>query len=356
MSITKRIVILAMVLSILVVVSITVFAAGNLVQISPDHRYWVAYLGHLRHQLMEIDSVGNVLRTSQVKPETGEAGAISKKGDNRLNLWYLGHFSPPNFVWRSLINKDSLTTLANVRTEVKTMGPQYLQVTQRPRDNFLALRIGDFLTAFGISDEGTLNGESWPLFRSPFQETADLADGGRGGVSADGRFAYFIDITDTESQLFIQRLGSLGKPQGPPVLIDSWKTKARAVWCADITNVLSAQRRFVIYMVAVGLRPFVPPSVNDQLFLQVIDDSTGNKVGSRIPLRSYNLLESRQGLAVDPLGRFYISGVRDALHPGGPTGVIFQALDATGHASGSQRVLAPVSSIIVGVGLDILQE
>jgi hypothetical protein len=361
----RRIVIRAWLLSFLIIGSI---AAGDLFSPSAIDRYWVTYYDIFPHgyHLLYIDALGNVLRTANIKADAGIGGCLSKKSDSRLVQWYLGPAGPPKYVRQALIDKTKLTTLSHVRTDVLTFGPEYLQITQRPRDNFLVLRIGDFLTAFGVSATGSLNGTSWPLFRSPFRsrysQYTDSIITGRGGVSADGRFSYFIDLTETESGtlthrgdswLFVQRL-VLGKPQGSPILIHSLKTSGRSIWCADITNALPGQRRLVVYMVAVSRWRSSRTPVRDQVFLQVIDANTGSLIGSRIALRSYEELDVEQGLAVDPLGRFFIAGVFEPSHPGGPTGVVFQALDATGHISGAARVLSPIEAMAAGI--DILQE
>ena len=129
---------------------------------------------------------------------------------------------------------------------------------------------------------------------------------------------------------------ALDGPNQPSVLI------RKTVVCLDsgfvgISNVLSGDRRLALYWVYPGV------CGTGSIHMLAINAKTGE------PLGSPTLVEKLGDFALaalDPYARFYVFALYDSL--------FFQALDATGHKSGSARLLAK-DGYIYGAP-DIMQE
>ena len=164
--------------------------------------------------LMKIDMFGNtivpsqkVIQNSSTYHSPGNAGiGISSQNEKLLNLWIPDSKNPSGDVSRALINKQTLRLIFLQKTSLNTHNVQYLQVTQRPENNFLALLINEAnYTGFSISPTGTPTSSSWMLTTNP----TDCL-GCPYSVSSDGKFMLISDlITSTnpnKQKLLVQRL------------------------------------------------------------------------------------------------------------------------------------------------------
>lgn len=299
--------------------------------------------------LLQIDVFGNItvfpkkiIQNSPFYRSPSTAGiAISSHSEDSLNVWVPDARLLPNgqfAVFRAVINKQTLRTILFRQTTLKTNNPRFIQVTQKAKNNFLALQIYDpeqqaiEYVAFGISSLGIPLPLSWPLSKNPSD-----CEGCAYALSADGKFIVVADlITDpnaNKKRFLVQRLGINGLPVNNAIPLPT----GRLASVLDISGPLSNGRRYVIYSQDLGL--------NQHLFLQVID-SEGVRIGERILLGAD--VANFQAGAIEPKGRFVVY----VTNKNGLGELVYQALDGTGHPSGQVRKLAAN----VADGVDVMRE
>ncbi len=317
--------------------------------------YWIAFnSGRDREgpppsagpkHLMKIDMFGNtivpsqkVIQNSSTYHSPGNAGiGISSQNEKSLNLWIPDSKNPSGDVSRALINKQTLRLIFLQKTSLNTNNVQYLQVTQRPENNFLALLINEAnYIGFSVSPTGTPTSSSWMLTSNP----TDCL-GCPYSVSSDGKFMLISDlITSTnpnKQKLLIQRLGPMGHPIAKPVPLPTGGIPS----ANDISGPLPNGQRYVLY--SLDGSPSSPR--NRPMFLQVIN-SAGTPVGERNQI-GLDVVHY-QSAAIDPKGRFVIYITREF----DGSDLVYQALDVIGRPSGAPRVLARH----VSNGVDLLKD
>jgi hypothetical protein len=178
--------------------------------------------------------------------------------------------------------------------------------------------VGTFLSEFGVLTGKRVNLSS--------------ESSGEMGISADGRILMFDrHVRIGFHELVIQRLNLEGHAVGKQAIAAA----GRVVFPRDISNVLSGNRRFVLYS-------------SGPLFIQVISNGENlANIGSNIRLPGTFVSAESQVAAIDPDAHFLIH-----IAPTNPPRLMFQALDALGSASGAPRLLATGAS----TGLDILKD
>jgi len=324
-----------------------------------DERLWISfggYTGNFPKYLMTIDVLGNIevppFRVSELGHyRVASITALSLNGFNALNFWYAstGHNGQ---IFRVVIDKQSLKSLKWVKTSLKgmLMGPGLfspLDVTNQKQNNFISFPIatvdGMRVAAFSLDEFGKNTGKKWFITPSFSPECGTNTLRCKGGASSDSHFAYWIDFsTARRTDLFVQPLGSLGRPILKPVLIDSLFSSGHTlntITSADVTNTLKGNSRFVVYIKQ-------PETRRGSLLLQKIDAYSGNKIGLSIALLKATFFKS---VKVDPKGRFILFIVDD---PVIGTGLAYLALDAAGSASGRPKILTGLAL----AGLDLLRE
>ena len=310
--------------------------------------FWLCFKDSLsRKYLMQIDALGNVVLPPQKISELGQkqfAGdqALSFNGNNALNLW----FNPLHAgISRYVLNVRTLETKALVQTNQQPVDTAaFISATQRKDNNFISFakltNEGRRIAAFPVDVHGIITGHSWFLspVLSPLCENITFRC--RGGVSSNGRVAFWTDIHGTRTaELFIQILGNRGRPKGTPVLVDRIfsRTVIPVIYeSADISDILDSNVRYVVYITAPPEDDGRPQTIK----LQKVDGVNGALIGSPITLFKASIIG--QNLKVDRKGRFIVF-TRASIN--------YLALDATGHASGAPRVILPTFQI---GGLDLL--
>jgi hypothetical protein len=311
--------------------------------------YWLCFLGEEGATIMQIDVTGNITQPpkSVVLPSAFDgfipAMALSEGAGDSLNLWYTGAptVGPDGeddaFIFRAIVKKKGLERLSNEKTDLKTTNIFHLQTTQKPQDNFLitqANRNGEILLGSEFSQEGILAGTNWELSVERIGE--DDCEGAHcgGSVSLDGQVAILIDReTSHLTSLRFQRLSTERKPVGSPKPIEQLDNLHGGIYAADITNSLEGSRRFVIYVWSPESMGSIDPN---SLFLQVIDDKTGDKIRDRILIRDFpGAITRGQNIAIDPDGRF-------VLFADGP--LAYQALDKNGYPQGELKILTSTAA------------
>jgi hypothetical protein len=352
-------------LGLAVVLVLIVLFDFNFAETARLDLYWISYQGVSSADfccpihLMQMDEFGNVIRQPKVIIPQGKLGeaqisatALALEGSETIGVWVARRNSR---IIRALIDKKTLSLISINPTNAKTTNPERIQVTQRKMDNFLTISTraldGEVITAFGLRSNGTLNGTRWEL--SPVyignQVQCEFISGCGGGVSSDGKFAFFVtDPPSFRTNLVLQRLDSRGRTMGNAVIAASQNIPIGGIGSIDVTNTLPDGRKFVVY---VSKR--TASSDNDGpdiLSLRYVNPKTGAPLGAPILLKTFTKSQTGQTVAVDPSGRFVVftvaeSGNRQLL-------MFFQALDATGHPSGSWKLLTENAFS----GIDILQD
>jgi hypothetical protein len=238
-----------------------------------------------------------------------------------------------------VIDKRTLRPLFMKKTPLATYNPSFFHVTQNGQNDFLALERIDRKEkllrheAFGISPNGALLGARWQLIRG-------LGDcGGCGSaISADGHAYVYTDyirgVTHDYRQVLFQHQGRDFKPSGKLRAV-SPRGRVDAV---DISNLLSGERRFVLYIQN-------QTRVYDALYLQALRAWTGESLGKRILVaRQTGFLRDA---VIDPAGRFVVYMETERLW-----GIVYQRLDVSGQPVGKPKMLVAAG----GGGLDILKE
>lgn len=334
---------------------------ASAVLIAAPELYWISYISESGVHLLQIDSMGNIVRPPTRVISLAGLGsvagpsAIGHRSPGRLVLWLTRE---QDTILRVIVRKRTLEVLSVIETPLQTVNPGFIQVTRKNKNNFLVLQTeipeGQFLIAFGLTDASMPDGTSWLL--SPQRiGTPDSCFVCGGGVAADGRAAHLIDRSLRDiTKLFIQPLGARGRPKQDPKRIRTLKNLQGGIVSADTTSVLSNSRRFLIY---VSDKAGESDLFSEKLFLKVVNAKTGEKIGSRILLvepdvANLERIGGPQQIAIDPVGRFVIyvlfqSGISIST-------LNFQGLDATGHLSGPPKILTR-KAIGFG-GIDLLKE
>jgi hypothetical protein len=130
----------------LIALTITCFLADDF---SFAESFWIAFNPGLGKGLLEIDSVGNVIKSPKlVVPlhavDANSGGVAIANGPNgTILMWIIGRtdaIGRYSRLYRATIDKESVTEVSAVNTKRKTSSQVSLQATQRKRDNFLALQ------------------------------------------------------------------------------------------------------------------------------------------------------------------------------------------------------------------------
>jgi hypothetical protein len=314
--------------------------------------------------LVQINSTGQVLVSEKRVINTGAYGsagaygseganwggyaaALSNAGSNMLNLWVIDR---KGTLVRIIVNKLTFKVSSIIHTKAHSTNPLKIQVTNRGNDNFLALQTSnglgqDLLTAVSINPAGVLLGKSWQLSAEPFggDWECSQASGCGGGVSADGRMAFYVtSAPHNTTRLFVRPLGNRGRPDAHQVLVDTLQSESGGLMGVDVSGRLADGSRILLY---VARRRVIHGEIADSLYTEKIDAAWGTKTGQRLQIKRLPDLAAGQGATIDPMGRFvlYVDNYENQL--------MFQSLDTLGNATGPSRVIA---SSVSG-GLDILR-
>lgn len=331
--------------------------------------YWITYNTAQGRALLKIDSDGNVIRPPTIVVPFSQsrllysAGAIANGPGGTIHLWFLGdggaterHFR----LFQAQIDKKTLHRLSLRKTDVSASTQFFLHTSQRKQDNFLAIqqlhKHVPFLMGLDIDPVGELLGSSYFLSNQDLGiESCQSGSNCSGGVSSDGKRAYLINrSTLYDSTLFTQRIGKektpVGSPQPIEELIDNPGALSGGIWAADMTNKLPGGVRYLVYLWS---PQYVTSYQSNRLYLKIASNA-GEKLGQRILLYKYFLIQSGQSIAIDPHGKFVIFTITDLTGQrfNGDNVLVYQALDSTGHRIGRAKVLTRNAYS----GIDILQD
>jgi hypothetical protein len=338
----------------LVLITILALAFANIPAASKQSKalYWICYSDFYKSHsrfLMQIDSSGNIVKAPKMLSlpfqfdSAATAIAMSHSGDGNILMWFAGKGGS---IFRVLINKQEMNVTQMSKIDLHTGLLQSFSATQKPDDNFLALKTtGNGLRAFPIFSSGfpILIKGSWPISPGRIGSNHQGFAKQQVGISSDGRMSFWIDTKPHEPRLYVQPLDQDGKIHGAPeFIVDVFNTPFGTFGGVDLTNELPEKRRFVVYVYRPEDRG---GSIPDHLFLQVIDSDSGEKVGPRKTLYSPIEFSFPQNLAaIDPLGKFVIFEDED---------LMFQALDSNGAKKGALKTLVPNITLS---GIDLLLE
>jgi hypothetical protein len=286
--------------------------------------------------MMKIDVLGNVLipptkidtkSTGYRSPSFGGTALSRVRQGTRLAMWFPHYHELANgnhVVWKAIIDKSTLRIASLEKTEVRAGNITVISAKQRAKRNFVTVEYytgpPDFrhlMLAYSARNPAN----SWLLQECLFGLCTF-------GVSADGKVFYYSQRNSgqTRIDLIFQRLDRRGRPTGNPEVVASGSDP----FVIDVTSVIGNKRYFVY------------GNNNSSVLLQVIDAKTGKKVGDKIRIANNTTIQAG---AIDPLGRFVIYySAKGDINP-----IYYQALDATGHPSGSRKQIATG----FGGGLDI---
>lgn len=293
---------------------------------------------------MQIDEFGNVTQ-SPVSVASNGNGCSTKTAlvDNGGVVW--------------LYYKNDINHLALVRLDKSTLAPisrvRFANVLETNVGGFLSATETPWFLAAGLPVEitkalpldttnGKLKGKTWRL--SPRTEGSLF----NAGVAPDGGAVWAIASDATNhTTVYVQGLGANGKPDKR---IEGYATREE-FQSGDLTNVLSDNRRFLIYRRFTG--PFDDTNTTSQLYLQPINASTLAKDGGRTLIDNiiYNCITG--SVAVEAQGRFVVYPRHD--FSCGTDLLAFQALDANGNPSGSRIQLTTCASGLAVSGVDVIQ-
>ena len=297
---------------------------------------------------MQIDALGNiVLPPTKIietpKTHPGYVTALSLNGKKALNLWFISARFPFK-ISRIVVDKQTLRMKRFVETSLRCPDAfNSLTVTHRIDDNLISFPTetsdGIRVAVYPLNEFGHVQRPGW--FLSPLLLPPACVNNCHGGVLSR-RLGYWVTTNPTKSReadLYVQPLGPRGRPAGDPILLDrvlNHQSFGIATFhSADTTNILSGDRRLVAF-----IKTRVESEKGDELIVQSIDAKSANKIGKPIVL---NRQEEFPGIAkIDPLGRFVLFFTTGDLDT--PGGLTYQALDATGHPSGSPKILATNTS------------
>lgn len=375
--------------------------------------YWVAFngTGGVYKYVMQIDETGKITKAPKAVLSWSLAGVVGEPqnpfgedsiygpnagpvamalSDKSSTQFYLWMANTQGSLMRFIINKSTLTpTTTNPvfmiqgpkedaeKAESGHVDFRSLQASQHISNPFLAVNFGLLITAqspttsdgndsisgrayaFGLTSTGKLNGVSNRM--TPRTALGDKTI----TVSADGLmavtnvekhwegwdpgFTVFND-DDLEEHIYAQPLNANHLPVGDPFVIGN---SGPQVGATDVSNVLPGNKRWVVYNTR--STDDVDSSNNDNLVLQPIDATTGQKAGAAHVLFTdiEMVLTVWQGIAIDPQGRFVLftrrptnstpPGVDDTMQGtltlSNRDSLYFLPLDANGNAAGPAKQL-----------------
>lgn len=337
------------------------FAAGilllTLLTTIPTHAefnaapfYWLSFLTGSRSMpafwLMQISSAGRItvaprsvfIPSSGLFTWSGVALSPSPSGSIRM---YISDKS--GHIHLLLIDAQTQKVISVQRIDLHTVQRESFAVTQALFGNFMTLKVPKGrLNAFPLDNAGSGHqSDHWPISLSNIGGNFTFHGTQQLGVSSDGRTAFWAQHG---TNLMVQPLNEAGRPNGPSILIASSFGGAGFIGSADISGVLSGNKRFVVYNNA---SEDLGGTIPDHLMLQKIDAVTFARIGKRITLYSPGLFDinPNQSVAIDPLGRFFVYIDRSGQ-------LRFQALNDQGKPRGSPVVLFPSGA---NTGVDILE-
>lgn len=314
--------------------------------------YWICYSDFYKTHskfLMQIDSSGNIVKPTQMLAlpfqfdSAATAIAMSHSGDGNILVWFA---AKGGSIFRVLINKPDMNVTEMSKIDLHTGLLQSFSTTQKPQDNFLALKTtGNGLRAFPVFSSGFpifIKG-NWPISPSGIGGNDQGFAKQQLGVSSDGGMSFWIDTKPHEPKLYVQPLDQDGKIHGTPqFIVDVFNSPFGTFGGVDLTNELPGKRRFVVYVYRPEDRG---GSIPDHLFLQAVNSDSGEKIGTRKTLYSPIEFSFPQNLVgIDPLGKFVIFEDAD---------LMFQALDSGGAKKGAIKILVPNITLS---GIDLLRE
>lgn len=375
--------------------------------------YWVAFngTGGVYKFVMGIDENGNIVKAPKAvlfwdqialgnadpngEPQNpfGEDSIYGPNGgptalalmDKDASQFYLYMVNGQGSIMRMIINKSTLTP-SNAVPTILFKGPpdgaefflndfRTLQATQHTSKDWLGSIFGPYdvqpgnnpdsvkgrCYAFDLDAKGKLTGTSnriTPRTADRDQECSISPDGliavtnvekhPEGVVACCTTFIY--NDNNNEEHIYAQVLNGNHLPVDDPEIVGVSGPQTSSV---DVSNLLSGNRRFVVY----NTRSLDTPDTSngDDLVLQVIDGTTAQKIAAPKTLQSDQemTMGQWQTIAVDPDGRFVLftkrplkstpPGTDDTLQgtltQGNRDSLYYLKLDANGNASGSPKLL-----------------
>lgn len=349
-----------------------VFSSNFVHSATRSRTIWVSYqiqpFDESTHQLLRIsnwivalDEFGNVLksprlvlRQQDIKTEYDSATALRSNKDE-LVLFVVGGGSPSR-IYRATIDKKTLAMLNLVQTQAVS-GNKYLQSTARKENNFLSY--GTFtghstqrmfrVLGRAINEQNQLHNETWFITGTLGGDRCFFVGGCSFSVSDDGRAAAYVQpIGTSDSVLFLQPLDESGRALSERSRIAFLRASAEygLLKSVDISNIIN-DHRLVAYIES----PEKPDKKTpDTLYVQKVNLSA-RPIGDRILVRQCLFLEGSQSVAIDPLGRFILYVVHFSAKDFHQN-LLFQALDASGHPSGSPKFIAR-DTVLSGVNIAV---
>lgn len=288
--------------------------------ISASDLYWISFNHHGTDDcfIMQIDALGNITIQPKVVFQDYHSHSTAITSNGGTQIFYYANAASDDEIRRGTVDKQTLAIGGGEIISFVVNASNGLQATQGASKFFLAFETsGDVLKGFGLTKKGKLDGSSG-IRLSPRTDGANE----EGGVSADGRMAFSLNTGSPGTDLYLQPLKANGIPTGLPSVVGSGDLDS-----ADVSNVLAGNIRFAIFM----------DNTSNQVRLQRVDATTGAKIGGPSVIGTANPDHSDQMAAVDPLGRFVIYS--DNAQPCAVSSMFYQALDATGNASGGRKEL-----------------
>lgn len=314
---------------------------------------WLSFATDGKAFVMEFTDTGDILIPPTVVDDTlSSANTALTPYSQDLALWVITFDSTSGYdsVIRMIVDSDTLQ--ASPKTNF--LYPAYilkynrtLSSSQNMNNQFLVMRTKTSLKGFGLNSQAKADGRS---FRVSPRTDVNFMDA---GVSSDGRIAWTIAPNSfPDSKLYLQALKADGTPTGDPFVI--FGSAQNLLLDADVSNPLPGNKRFAAYTT------YTTSGNLGSVFVQPVNASTGQKMGSvRTVATGFPASDSGPfgTMAVDPNGHFVLYAAND---PGCPTEFLwFQAIDATGNATGAPKILVecnidPASHSGV-IGVDIMK-
>jgi hypothetical protein len=321
----------------------------------PRERLWISFTGPRSGKyLMQIDALGNIVLPpirilESPKTPPGYVTALSLNGSKALNLWFISARSP-FAISRIVVDKRTLRAIRFVKTNLRSVHYfSSLTVTHRTDDNLISFpaqtRDGVRIIVYPLDKFGHVERPGWflsPLLLPPGCQNC------QGGIPGSGRLGFWVSSNSRNGQngLHMQPLGPRAQPNAETVRIAkiSGSTIVATFPAADITNRLPGDKKLVAY-----IKHFEEGEQPETVIVRAVDAKTGGKIGSRIVLKRQSSIGGN--IKIDPLGRFVLFFTEPDFET--PNALTYQALDATGHRSGSPKILATNTS---AQGMDLLRE
>lgn len=329
---------------------------------SSADRYWISYQGKAvgfqpagSIYLLQINALGQIT-TGPIRVVSGfmfhhgtASTAIELNGRNNLTIWIASEELPSlhGFIYRGLIRKRDHVLLHFTKTPLQTTNARFIQVTQRATENFLMFRgitpIGqDNLVGYRILPNGLLTGRFFAASPNVLGTDNCRVSGCGGSISADGLAVLQLNsLIPNFKDVIYERLKFHGRHTEVRTLVARVHGVYSSISSADVTNPLSGSTRFVAFLSTLAELHSSDPS---KLFLQPVESLTGRAIGDKVLLSTF-FFGGGQEIAIDPLGRFVVYILALPLdHPSPPFspdlyGLVYQAVDATGHPSGRPKLL-----------------